>query len=1076
MRFRAISSSGPLGTRFRSPVDSPVIDFIYAMNVLKVFISGTQLDMQPERDAASSAVDRIALAVGIRAETALSQPHSPLAWITDQLQTCDIYVGIYSHRYGWILPQLNLSATEFEFNLAHQLGKPILIWIRELKDFERDLPNFDRQQHFLERVSDFSNGYLRQEFREVADLDRWVSQALRETIINLVKGRTSQANKSGWILSPAVVTAYLEQIAAQKPYVLWSDLIYIDRTVTEPDSMIARRLVLYDPNSLEEEPHTPEGLLDEVLAREKRIILLGNPGLGKTTSLVHLAWQTARRTLRLGNSPARPDVNIPIYFELKYYGGEPELEVLLARRINEILRPRNLTLGFDLSDSTRVLKAWLGQSETRFLFLLDGLNEVRSEFHTAIRGLLRDILHSQHLVVVACREHDYDHSLQEYAFAYVLEGLRPNEIENYLVRILGDPGQQLLRDLLMRDRRMETLGANPLMLWLISLIVRDAPQLRLPANQGQLFQRVIEAMPHLRTSEGIEPKKPLDTIVLALSKLAFDMQSSGIVTVDLSELRRLNIPTSGESLVDVLTQAKEWRFLKSDGRMGEQIEFLHQLFLEYFAASYLNAELRSGKNFDEVLSGRIFSEPWDEVIVMLAGIIDQPVALIKWLGAQILINNQWAMAFLVKRCWETTAINNLDARLAVLQVLFAALVKGRATVRRQAASALGVIRDPSAIDQLLVTLRYDRTGVAKSAADALAEIGKPAVVPLVNALTEQNRSVRRYAAYALGKIGDSKAIWPLLACLQDPNDAVRREAAAALRAFCDPTVISHLIAALRDEDIDVRRSTADSLAKLGTDAVLPLIDALRDKNAGVRMNAAYVLGAIGDARAVAPLIGSLQDLHVDIRRQAAHALGVISDPNAISHLLRTLDDESVAVRGSAANALVNIGVPAIAPLIDALQGETVDDHWCIMYALEKIGADAVEPLIQSLSSGDKYTRDRIMDVLSRIGHTAFKPLINALRSTNLVISTIAANILVRIGSAAVEPLISLLQDEDIEVRGYGANILGEIGDSRAVDPLIAALHDENPFVRESVIKALEHLDDPRAGSALEFGANEKGTL
>jgi hypothetical protein len=49
------------------------------------------------------------------------------------------------------------------------------------------LPNFDRQQHFLERVSDFANGYLRQEFREAADLDQWVSQAIRETIVNVVK-------------------------------------------------------------------------------------------------------------------------------------------------------------------------------------------------------------------------------------------------------------------------------------------------------------------------------------------------------------------------------------------------------------------------------------------------------------------------------------------------------------------------------------------------------------------------------------------------------------------------------------------------------------------------------------------------------------------------------------------------------------------------------------------------------------------------------------------------------------------------------------------------------------------------
>jgi hypothetical protein len=162
------------------------------MDKLNVFISGTQDDMQPERDAISRAVDAVSLTAGIRAEKTLSQPQSPIAWIEEQLQTCDIYVGIYSHRYGWIIPQHDLSATELEFNLARQLCKPILIWIRELRDFEKDLPNFDRQQHFLERVSDFANGYLRQEFREAADLDQWVSQAIRELIVNIVKRKVTR--------------------------------------------------------------------------------------------------------------------------------------------------------------------------------------------------------------------------------------------------------------------------------------------------------------------------------------------------------------------------------------------------------------------------------------------------------------------------------------------------------------------------------------------------------------------------------------------------------------------------------------------------------------------------------------------------------------------------------------------------------------------------------------------------------------------------------------------------------------------------------------------------------------------
>ena len=55
------------------------------MEKLKIFISGTQDDMKPERDAVDRAVNSTTLAAGIRAETAVSQAQSPF---------CDVYKAI----------------------------------------------------------------------------------------------------------------------------------------------------------------------------------------------------------------------------------------------------------------------------------------------------------------------------------------------------------------------------------------------------------------------------------------------------------------------------------------------------------------------------------------------------------------------------------------------------------------------------------------------------------------------------------------------------------------------------------------------------------------------------------------------------------------------------------------------------------------------------------------------------------------------------------------------------------------------------------------------------------------------
>lgn len=77
-------------------------------------------------------------------------------------------------------------------------------------------------------------------------------------------------------------------------------------------------------------------------------------------------------------------------------------------------------------------------------------------------------------------------------------------------------------------------------------------------------------------------------------------------------------------------------------------------------------------------------------------------------------------------------------------------------VRWEAARALGVIRDPRAVE------------------------------PLIAALGDRDPDVRRKAALSLGKIRDPKAVEPLLTCsVKDENQVVRWAAAWGLGKFPD---------------------------------------------------------------------------------------------------------------------------------------------------------------------------------------------------------------------------------------------------------------------------------------------------
>jgi HEAT repeat protein len=83
----------------------------------------------------------------------------------------------------------------------------------------------------------------------------------------------------------------------------------------------------------------------------------------------------------------------------------------------------------------------------------------------------------------------------------------------------------------------------------------------------------------------------------------------------------------------------------------------------------------------------------------------------------------------------------------------------------------------------------------------LLKLGAAAVVPLCQALQDQNGYTRRFAAEALGKIGDARAVVPLVIALQQSEVYVQRYVAGALAALGDARAVEPLCTALRHPDV-----------------------------------------------------------------------------------------------------------------------------------------------------------------------------------------------------------------------------------------------------------------------------------
>jgi HEAT repeat protein len=273
-------------------------------------------------------------------------------------------------------------------------------------------------------------------------------------------------------------------------------------------------------------------------------------------------------------------------------------------------------------------------------------------------------------------------------------------------------------------------------------------------------------------------------------------------------------------------------------------------------------------------------------------------------------------------------------------------------VRDCAVEALGVIRDPRAVDPLVAALR-DKKGRddRRVVVQALGQIGDArATEPLLAALSVGD-SVSNEIVQALGQIKDARAIEPLARELRNPYNPRpwRTAAAQTLAQIGDPRAIAPLFAVLQDRDPQVRGAAADALRKLGWTPQ----DTAQEATYAVATGNFSKVVALG-ASAVEPLIAALQTNrdNPEWRKHAAGALAQIGDPRAVEPLVTLARDPNCAA----------VAVEKLEYLLKALayygrQAEVGP----LQVAAHLTGVTTYEQVFAGYDDGDnkKYTREAV---------------------------------------------------------------------------------------------------------------------
>ncbi|MEI6046061.1 MAG: HEAT repeat domain-containing protein, partial [Chloroflexota bacterium] len=288
-------------------------------------------------------------------------------------------------------------------------------------------------------------------------------------------------------------------------------------------------------------------------------------------------------------------------------------------------------------------------------------------------------------------------------------------------------------------------------------------------------------------------------------------------------------------------------------------------------------------------------------------------------------------------------------------------------------------------------------------------------------------------------------------------------------------------------------------------ALMPLIEALEDKEPEVRAAVAEALGTFHDRQAVPKLIPLLQDRSWVVREAVATTLGLLGDPTAGKALLELLEKnyarevntqrhhqtmmESVIALGRIKDIRAT---PILVKILSKGYRSAVSDWQRQVRQAAAIGLGyldqpaGVDALLAVLTDGEgREVREAAITGLSMLrSEESFKKLLAAL---NLRLFENPAWVWPRLQGAvtalgqmgnprALPYLLPLVESESSEVRMALARSLAQLGEANSKEVLLKLLRDRMAEVRVAAAQALGHLQISEAAGALNVVLRDPNRL
>lgn len=429
--------------------------------------------------------------------------------------------------------------------------------------------------------------------------------------------------------------------------------------------------------SSESEASTKILSFQQALEQFKKIVILGDPGAGKTTLTKHATALCAEYKLRINGR-----VYLPIYVPLNELKGFLINEEASKIEFEDILVSILKSYGFP--EAKDFLIKHLKDGNT--LVLLDGFDELADEHEQETLALkTRNLARSYNegnCIVLTSRVEGFRGTLFSSFVALEIRSLLFEHAKLFITRWFNFDTNKANRliNLLEKNQRLQLLADNPLMLAVICIAFEQREDL--PQRRADLYERCVDTLIKLwDKSRGIDRKALFDPkqTEIVLRHVAFDFhvaRKSDFSKNELLATIRKHLPKAKEK------QYRDEEFLEVTlehtgiirQKTQETFTFQHLTFQEYLAAQVMANDLETYIRF---IKDKLEDYWWVEPIVLTAGILRDATKLIEQIYDQVQHHPSDEAYLLLGRCLTDADLTNFKLKDEILsKVVAIAQIKG----------------------------------------------------------------------------------------------------------------------------------------------------------------------------------------------------------------------------------------------------------------------------------------------------------------------------------------------------------------------------------------------------------------